>query len=236
MYSNHNDTSNGHPTAGCRPSLVTESERLFWRFCEGMGWPIERLRETGNGVSTPDFRISLANGSPMIVEVKQFDPNSDERAAMSSLEKGDVATYDTEPGKRLRKAIGKANKQIRAWGAGSLPGMLVVFDTTGCWLHTDRYAVLTAMRGLDVGILVRKSSPEPGYELGGLRPGPKKGMTDEMNTSTSAVAVLEEATGGLTLDIYHNPSARRPLNPYLLVGDGVRHWRMRGDEMDWRRS
>lgn len=232
----HDDTFKENTTVGGRLSFATESEKLFHGFCEESGWPVERLDETGDGVPSPDFRISLADGSPMIVEIKQFDPNSDERAALRALEKGDVATYDTEPGKRLRSVIRKANRQIRARSAGSLPGMLVVYNATGCWMHTDQYAILTAMRGLDVLPLVKKSSPNVQYEWGRRRPGPKKQMTNATNTATSAVAVLVEEDGALVLDVYHNQFARRPINPRLLVGRRVRHWKMRDDEMDWRRS
>ena len=150
------------------------------------------------------------------------------------------------PGHRLRQVITKANNQLKALGRAD-PGMLVVYNRTPCELHDDPYAVLTAMRGLDV--IEYDVSTDRGTPLVPVRerPGPGKKLTPEMNTSVSCIAVLREWFNGVAipfglsgpessgdreyaLAVYHNPFAKHPLAPRRLLGSRVTHYRMTGDQ------
>ena len=127
---------------------MTESEELFCRFCKSQGWRVERIDEHSvpQGSKVPDFHLLVGDGAGIVVEVKQFDPNPEEREAAQGKGSG---VLGGKPGQRLREVIPKANNQLKALGR-SEPGMLVVYNRTPCALHDDPYAVLTAMRGLDV--------------------------------------------------------------------------------------
>jgi len=222
---------------------MTESEELFFRFGKSQGWRVERIDEhsVAQGSKVPDFVVGLGDGSGIVVEVKQFDPNREEREAAQGRGSG---VLGGKPGQRLRQVISKANKQLKARGPSD-PGMLVVYNRTPCTLHDGHYAVLTAMRGLDVieyYVPTDQGSPIPIRE----RPGPGKKLTPKMNTSVSCIAVLRELFDGVPvpfglagpdpehdLAVYHNPFAKHPLDPSLLVSSHVTHYRMKDDQSSW---
>ena len=131
--------------------------------------------------------------------------------------------------------------------------MLVVYNRTQCSLHANPYAVLTAMRGLDV--IEYQVPPDPGSPIVPVRerPGPGRKFAPEMNTSVSCIAVLcEFFKGGLipfalsgavspdaagdldyALAVYHNRFARQPLDPGSMVSTRVKHYQMALDESSW---
>lgn len=230
---------------------MTESEELFHRFCNSQGWQVEKIdeRSVAEGSKVPDFCLQLGGGAGIVVEVKQFDPNREEQEAARGMGSG---VLGGKPGHRLRQVIPKANNQLKALGQSD-PGMVVVYNRTPCSLHDDPYAVLTAMRGLDV--IEYHVPSDPGSPIVPVRerPGPGKKLTPEMNTSVSCIAVLREFfdsvaipyglsrpetadTAGdpeYALAVYHNPFAKRPLDPGRLVGSRVTHYRMREDQSSW---
>lgn len=62
---------------------MTESEKFFCRFGRSQGWRVERIDEhsLGQRSKVPDFLVRLGSGAVIVVEVKQFDPNLEEREA-----------------------------------------------------------------------------------------------------------------------------------------------------------
>ena len=222
---------------------MTESEKLFLAFCEDRKWPIKRLEPPG-----PDFCVTLADRTGLVVEVKEYTPNKEEQAAERPYEAGKPAIYGTTPGKRLRGKINRANKQFKVHG-GHDPTMLVTYNCTVNRQYDRSYDVLTAMRGLDtISIAVPKDPREPPVS-GPIHPGPGKKMTADINTSTSAIGVLlkfwplqefwsDSARSAehpeYNLIVYHNRFAKYPLDPSLLVDPLVKHLRMSEDEMGWQ--
>lgn len=222
---------------------MNESETIFRRFCESLGWRVRCVdpHSMPQGSNAPDFYLQPASRAGIVVEVKQFDPNPEEREAAQGRGSG---VLGGKPGHRLRQVISKANNQLKALGRSD-PGMLVVYNRTPCTLHDGPYAVLTAMRGLDVieyYVPTDQGSPIPIRE----RPGPGKKLTREMNTSVSCIAVLRELFDGVPvpfglggpepeyhLAVYHNPFAKHPLDPGHLVGDHVIHYRMNEEQTSW---
>ena len=124
---------------------MTESEELFHRFCKSQGWRVGRIG-AAPGRTVPDFFVRLGNDAGIVVEVKQFDPNTDEREVAEG--KGS-RVIGGKPGNRVRQVLTRANSQLKSL-EGSHPGMVVLQNRTPCSLHDDPYAVLTAMRGMDV--------------------------------------------------------------------------------------
>ena len=223
---------------------MNESEELFCRFGKSQGWRVERIDEhsVAQGSKVPDFLVRLGDGAGIVVEVKQFDPNPEEREAAQGRGSG---VLGGKPGQRLRQVITKANNQLKALGRSD-PGMVVVYNRTPCSLHDDPYAVLTAMRGLDVIEYYVPSDPGSPIVPVRERPGPGKKLTPEMNTSVSCIAVLREFFDGVAipfglsgpdpeyaLAVYHNPFAKHPLDPRRLVGSRVTHYRMKEDRSSW---
>ena len=91
--------------------------------------------------------------------------------------------------------------------------------------------VLTALYGQDVLVFAVPKGPRIDSRLLGHRFGGRRRVTQTMNTSLSALAVLRDVGDPtLSLDVYHNCFAARPLNPDLLRGETIRHYGIhRGD-------
>lgn len=225
---------------------MTESEELFCRFGKSQGWRVERIDEhsVARGSKVPDFVVRLGDGSGIVVEVKQFDPNPEEREAAQGRGSG---VLGGKPGQRLRQVITKANKQLKALGRSD-PGMVILYNRTPCSLHDDPYAILTAMRGMDVVRVPLDPSAGPGslVRFGSYQQGPGAKLNPERNTSVSCIAVLRELFGGVPvpfglggpdpehdLAVYHNPFAKHPLDPNRLVSSRVTHYRMKEDQSLW---
>ncbi len=225
---------------------MNESEELFCRFGKSQGWRVERIDEhsVAQGNKVPDFLVRLGDGAGIVVEVKQFDPNREEREAAQGRGSG---VLGGKPGQRLRQVITKANSQLKALGRPD-PGMVVVSNRTPCELHDDHYAVITAMHGLDVVRVPVSSSAGPGslVRFGPYQQGPDAKLNPKRNRSVSCIAVLRELFNGVPvpfglggpdpehdLVVYHNLFAKHPLDPNSLVGSRVTHLRMRGDQSSW---
>ena len=225
---------------------MTESEELFCRFGKSQGWQVERIDEhtLGQGSKVPDFLVRLGDGTGIVVEVKQFDPNPEEREAAQGRGSG---VLGGKPGQRLRQVITKANSQLKALGRSD-PGMVVLYNRTPCRLHDDPYALLTAMRGIDVLRVPVGSSAGPGslVRFGRYQQGPDAKLNPERNTSVSCIAVLRELFDGVPvpfglggpdpehdLAVFHSLFAKHPLDPSSTVGSRVTHYRMKEDQSSW---
>jgi hypothetical protein len=113
--------------------------------------------------------------------------------------------------------------------------LLVVFDEGRVAGHVEGYHVRVAMYGLEqIYIAVHQGQP---YAAGSGH-GPKRKMTENDNTSISAIASLV-MTGPRNhiLYVYRNRFAKVPLNPRLLQAYGVKHYDLgvgdQGLASDW---
>jgi hypothetical protein len=213
---------------------TTHSEALFAALCEDSGIDCERVQEsTTANERRPDFTIVLGNDR-VVVEIKQFDPNAEEARLLEALRRGEQIVSGGVPGERIRRAIASAGPQLRGMSLGVIPALLVVYDNVGLGRHTDPYAVLTAMRGLDVvPVLIPPSVREAPVFLDS-RPGPRKKMTGTSNTSISAVAVLHDGVDGQGhLSVYHNPHAVTRMDMTGLRMSRITHFVMKGDQSGW---
>jgi hypothetical protein len=203
---------------------LTESEALFERFCIANGIPFERI---GEGASvTGDYWIR-PNGVEVVCEVKQVEPNADERKAMEAFERGEVAVAVGVVGKRVRKKIKAASQQIRAYAKGRCPGVLVLWEPVGVARHLDAYSVKAAMFGFDTLVLDVPVDPAEGTILKDRKSGPGRVMTEDHSTSISAIAVLSETEDAIQCSVYHNHHAALPLPPESLRYEHVVHFRLR---------
>jgi hypothetical protein len=210
--------------------MATVSEMLFESFCAARQVAFERVPETTE--SRPDYWIGSGE-SRVVAEIKQIDPNDDDLEAMAQMAQGKAAAMGSgPPGERIRKALRTANRQIRKLTDGrDLPGMVVVFNNTPCSLYPDPYSVMTAMRGLDV-VPLHLTAPGQPDVFGSPHPGPRSEMRPDVNSSTSAIAVLlgsdpddvDVPGAELLLDVFHNRHAAVPLDVHGMRWSGVRHF------------
>jgi hypothetical protein len=218
---------------------LTLSEQLFEEFCRSASITCERILPSAvAGARSPDYRIRDQVGDAVIVEVKQFDPSPEEKKEIEAWLAGKVVVRGGVPGARLREVIDRANVQLKTISKGQLPGLLVIYNNVlGDRHHTDPYAILTAMRGLDVVPVVVPKDPRQSPTFLPSRPGPKKKLRADANTHISAIAVLERIEDEqFRFIVYHNPHARKPINAQGFVGQHIHHLMMRGDQSDWERA
>lgn len=201
-----------------------------------LGLRSERVAEAVSlAEQRPDFQIAGTNDQCFLAEVKKISPSATEAASIAQFETTGSCGFSTIPGRKLRRLIGRVNAQLRTLAHVELPGALVVGNPNAhLAFHTDSYAVLTAMRGLDtVSVTVpRDASIAPVF--GHVYAGPGKQMTKSANTSTSAIICPREVDAmGLTVDVYHNAFAARPLSEGALSHPSVRQWKLTADDSTW---
>jgi hypothetical protein len=210
-------------------------EQLFERLCTRFGLGHTRISEAAKaGEQRPDYRVIGTDGSEFVAEVKLVTPTSEEARDIERIHRGEIFVTGATPGERLRRLIGKANQQLKALAEKS-PGILFVFNPEFLLRrHTEPYAVLTAMRGLDVVDVQVPRDPRLSPQFGSLRSGPGKKMTEDANTSTSAVVCpVETRDGEWHVDVYHNRFAARQLCVSALQGETLKHWEIADNERDW---
>jgi hypothetical protein len=212
--------------------VKTQSEIWFERFCTVSGLAFERIPE--ETTRTPDYTLAISENT-IIVEVKEIVRNEVERKSDQLLaERGYGEVLGNTPGDRLRKKISDCSSQIKARGRGLSSSILVVADIKfGCGQvtgHLDPYNVRVAMYGLEqVHIAVPRDYSQAPYATG-MSFGPKRKMTQEHNTSISAIGVLSTPKpDDIRLDVYHNRFAAVPLNPSLLAQFKIPQFELSGE-------
>src|SRR5688572_28213326 len=103
---------------------MTISERYFERFCERRGIAFTRLPE--GAVKMPDYEI-LVEGIRIAVEVKQIEPNAEDRDILAQAAHGEAASYWVDMS-RARQSIRDAIKQLRAYVNGGRPAVVVLYE------------------------------------------------------------------------------------------------------------
>ena len=215
----------------------TTSERVFEEFCHASGIDCRRIPETDT--RTPDYELFL-NDVRVVVEVKEMAPNDAERESDRVVkERGYGVASSETPCARVRKKIADSSGQIKARTEGTHPSILVLFDKGRIARHLDPYQIQVAMYGLEQIYLavppIGEGSP---YKVGAGH-GPKRKMTDQHNTSISAVgALVMTAPAQTELHVYHNRFAHIPLDPALLGRPGVAQFQIAesttGRASEWR--
>lgn len=210
-----------------REFTMTESELLFEAFCGARGICWFRVREAES--KRPDYQLHTVTGD-LIVEVKQIDPTPEERRLLAiPVEQWnpDYIYHWGIPGERVRKKISTAVPQLKALSQGTTPTLLVLYDSVKFWPELlDEYAVKVAMYGIEAIAISPVAAPEGGATILARWHGPRRRMTPAHNTSLSALAILSDAEGAITLSVYHNFFALNPLPLEAFSAAGVSHYRL----------
>lgn len=198
-------------------TVRTISETLFERFCTETGIQFTRLSpDSSVGRRTPDYEVYLQE-PPVLVEVKQIDPNREDQALRRLLADTGEYSFSGVPGDRLRGRISKAGSQLRSRTKPDQPTLVVVYNNVDVLRgFTGPHAVMSAMYGLYQAVI--KTSRGLGARVLSVarRLGGGRSMTPEHNTTVSGLAVLFEGPEGPYLVVYHNRFAARPLQPDIL--------------------
>lgn len=219
-------------TKWCNP-MPTESEQQFREFAEWLGLSVEDVPTAE--ARRPDFLVRLPGDRSFFAEIKEIVPSREEAEQIRRVAAGQMGTWSVTPGDRLRPLIRKANQQLRTLSSRSQPGLLVVFNQERfLGHHTEGYAVLTAMRGLDEVPVTLPRDPADSPVFGEVRSGPEQAMRRDKHTSVAAIAVVrKKVEGGWEASLYHNRFADHPLAEDIFPRDVVPQYRIREDERDW---
>lgn len=180
--------------------MKTKSEELFESFCANREIECKKIMEGDS--RKPDYWISI-DGVKIVVEVKQIDPNNDDKAKYKEFLEEGMAVGNASPGARVRSKIKSAAPQISNLAKGEYPSILVLFNNVPLANFLDPYHLKVGMYGLDTIVL---SKPE-GHEAPAVlerKSGGKRKLTETDNTSISAVGIIREECDGLFFDLYHN--------------------------------
>jgi hypothetical protein len=215
---------------GQSEEMKTESEVYFEKFCRRNDFALSPVSVTSE--KTPDYTLTR-EGQRVIVEVKEILSTAEERESERLLdERGIGNVIDITPGARVRKKIADCSPQIRALTQRRYPGLLVLWEQGLCvGRHTESYHVRVAMCGLEeVIVTVPPIASGQSPSFNGMKHGPKRKLTENANTSISAVAVLcVPERDRMLLQVYHNRFAAIPLEPRLLRSPEVLQFVLRDD-------
>lgn len=208
----------------------TQSEIAFEKYCALKNIGFSRIEPST--LRTPDYELMLTSQT-VIAEVKEIELDVEEEQERQRLltERGYSQVISRTPGEKVRQKISHGYKQLRARSAGMIPTMLVLYDSGRFFDHLDPYSIRVAMYGLEqVKIVLPPLSSKESPRSAGVSYGPRRKMTQNSNTSISAVAALYvPSPGELALCVFHNRFARVPLPPSLLSEYEIRQFQL-GEE------
>lgn len=208
----------------------TISEDIFEVFCSTANMRFDRI-PTSDYKKTPDYDIFPSNVK-IVVEVKQIDPNPEEQEEIEKFNNGESAMGSCTPGQRVRKQITKAGPQIKARAKGEHPSLLIVYDNVIIGSHTEPYMIRVAMYGLETHVIGVPKNYEFDPYLKDKKFGSKRKMTEEHNTSISAVGVIKQNPDNeIELRVYHNIHAAIPLNPDIMRFPSTYHYTLGEKEL-----
>ncbi len=202
---------------------MTKSEELFEALCATSAIRAERVHIDRE--NAPVYMLWCGDAS-IAIEVKQFDASPAQlRTLQHPDESGDF--YDTVPGERVRAKIDGAIPQLKRLSGEVRPALLVLYDDVRLWPEIcDSYAISVAMYGIETVLVAPEIASESGTTLVAQWPVATRKATSRANTTLSGIALLSEDNGRVTMQVFHNFFARNPIDPSLLEGAAITHYRL----------
>ncbi|HUT28452.1 MAG TPA: hypothetical protein VMX13_01575 [Sedimentisphaerales bacterium] len=223
---------------------MTESEYLFKQYCLQKNINYQRIAEEEG--KSPDFWVDLGDNK-ILVEVKQLDPNAEERHVLNIPAdefSGENVYHWGMPGERIRKKITSGLSQLRIFAKRLHPTLLVIFDNIKrdgiqMWPElTDENAVKVAMYGIETALISPEVAPERGANIIHRWHGARRRLTTEHNTTLSAIGILQKHNDLISLRVYHNYYAANPLSPETLSSVGIPQFALESEPIgcfpDWK--
>ncbi len=188
----------------------TVSESTFERICDRRGVPYRKLA-TRENQRTPDYLI-LPSGEKVVVEVKQIEPNDEDRELQKKSKEGETTGWWSDNDARIRRKIKQGAKQLKTVAKGRCPSVLMLYDDREIKI-IDNEDFLEAMYGdeeLTLAVPLNGGKPKPlGVGFGGNRQ-----LTEQQRLYISAVAIMRQKfPGEWIVAVFHNVFASRPLDP-----------------------
>lgn len=206
----------------------TVSENIFERFCADIGLPCKPVPRAV-GKKTPDFDLEL-NGNIVVAELKQLDPNDSEKALFCRARETGSASGFVATDERIRIKINEANHQLKARSGGCLPSLVVLYDN-GTFGGIDSTDIKTAMFG-DEKVIVTCANNEVRH-VTPLHAGGGRRMTEQCNTTISAVGLLHGPLESALLSVFHNHFAVNPIDPAWCRHERMRHFALKSGCYEW---
>ncbi len=184
----------------------TISENLFEQLCNENGIQWTRISEMPD-MQTADYKIILED-QQVIVEIKQLDPNSDDKERFTQVfQHGGVVSYFTTSKRRARKKIKSSKTQLKNSAAGQHPTILVLYDNTSGFSGLDEDSVLDAMYGDEIYLIPpNEQTAEIEARFGG-----NQQMTESSKKYISAIGILDVRNRKPILTLFHNSYADMPI-------------------------
>lgn len=190
----------------------TISEVDFGRLCANRGVGSQRISKSVARIA--DYRVSLGS-TTTIVEVKQLDPNDDDRELAEAWgtprSPGAVAPSD-----RVQGLLDDGYSQIRRSSEGKWPTMIIVYDKSGAWNWIGSVTVAKAMFG-SYGIVLGLQPDQTIDEIDRGYLGQRKVTKDTFRALSAAGALEHREPNTWELACYHNPFATMPINRVVLA-------------------
>ena len=193
-------------------SVKTRSEELFETLCSRRKLQCVRIQEGKN--KTADYEVALGF-TTLIVEVKQLDPNEEDKRLEVVWGTPDSPGV-VAPSDRVQGLISDGYPQVKRSAGGKAPTMIVVYNNSGDWNWIDAFAVSKAMFG-SFGF---RLGLQTDHTIAVIRHGymGHRKVTKSTFRSLSVVGVMKrKGANELHLDCYHNPFAKIPVSPELLL-------------------
>ena len=174
-------------------------------------------------VRTPDYNICV-DETTIVIEVKEMEVNAEEQQKISEFDTKGTVSIKSVLGKRVRDKITDAAGKFKEAARNGHPSILVLHNKVGLYKHTSPDDIFAGMYG-QLYFPVYGNAGES-LTIGEMKSGPKKKMTSEVNTSMSAIGVLDDSsTEEPHFSIYQNFHAKVPLDPLLFSRFNVKsHW------------
>jgi hypothetical protein len=189
---------------------MTPGEKVFVSFCKANGIHLKKIHE-GKG-QKPDYEIFVGK-QQIMVEVKDFVLNPEEKQAYFALEDGAIAALSSSPGDRVRSKIDKARRKFKNSREAGQPALIVLFDARPVPFNTvEPYDIKVAMHGFETLVL---TVPPPGGDsprLTGKMFGKDRKFSAQTNTYISGIGLINKnCSGDYELHVYHNVYADFPI-------------------------
>jgi hypothetical protein len=206
--------------------VETVSEQYFLSYCKARGYEVKKIDPTGEaGQRFPDYETTTPAGR-VIVEIKEFSPNDEDKAFAAKFEKEGKASFENRSiGRRVRKAIIDAAPQLRRYKDTPLPEVLLLYDNTNAGPdYLDPMNIGAGMFGEPVIRFSRNPSLKP-KGVPAATHGGRRQLTKTTRLYIGALGVMNvDSAGEIRIDFFHNPFSTKPVWPRYFLDPNDRHY------------
>ena len=210
--------------------MSTVSERYFLNYCGTRRYNAKRITPKDRAGRFPDYEVTTAAGS-MIVEIKEFTPNDEDKAFAAAMEREGKASFcNRSIGRRVRKAIIDSAPQLRRYKDTPLPEILLLYENLasvsygGINDYLDPMNVGAGMFGEPVIRFWRDQSLKPAGARDATHGGGRQ-LTETTRLYIGALGVMKvDSIDEIRIDFFHNPFSTKPVWPRYFLHPSDRHY------------